>query len=166
MTIYDIDEEIRKCEKALWDSVDEETGEITDVMMAKALQDRLEQLDIERDKKIEGACLMRQEALRNSDAINNEIKRLKKLKTHEDRRANSLKNYVTFALGGKKFGTDKVSVSYRTDQVVNVINEKALPDDYIRVRLEPNRDAIKKAIKGGEVVPGAALIDSVSTIIK
>ena len=166
MRLYDIDERIRECVNALSEVVDEETGEITDDMMAELLMEKLQQLDIDRKEKIEGVCLMKIEADREAEAIGEEIKRLQKKKKSAENRSESSKRYVTNALQGDKLKTDRVSVYYMQNKKVDVYNERELPDDYVRIKLEPDKDAIKKAINKGEVVPGATLIDSVSTVIR
>lgn len=166
MKLYEIDEQIRQIESALMETVDEDTGEITDGLMANLLMDRLTDLDIAREKKIEGICLWRLETLGEAEAIGNEIKRLQKRKKAAENRAESLKQFVTEALNGEKFKTPKVSVSYKKSESVSVPNPAALPDDYVRIKLEPDKAKIKDAIKKGEEVYGATLETNVSTIIK
>ena len=80
MTIYEIDDRIRECEGALMDAVDEETGEITDEELAQRLNKELAALDVARERKIEGACLLRREALASAEAIAAEIQRLTRMK--------------------------------------------------------------------------------------
>lgn len=60
-------------------------------------------------------------------------------------------------------GAMKVRAGFHTASVgaasagVVVTDEAALPETYIRVKREPNKDAIRRALLAGEAVPGALL---------
>lgn len=57
----------------------------------------------------------------------------------------------------------KVSVSNLPPSVV-VNDPDALPDLYIRVKREPDKAALKEALKRGETIPGASLSNGGTTI--
>ena len=162
MNIYQIDEAIRQAEEKLLAEL-EETGEITDE--AQALMERVDALQISRDKKIEGAAFLRREALDNSEIIGNEIKRLQSLKKAQDNRADNLLKYITGALGGEKFKSPFVSISYRNTESVDVSDIDALPEQYVRVKKEANKTDLKKALKAGEEIEGVTLQSNTSTVV-
>ena len=162
MNIYQIDEAIRQAEEKLLAEL-EETGEITDE--AQALMERVDALQISRDKKIEGAAFLRREALDNSEIIGNEIKRLQSLKKAQDNRADNLLKYITGALGGEKFKSPFVSVTYRNTESVDVSDIDALPEQYVRVKKEANKTDLKKALKAGEEIEGVTLQSNTSTVV-
>lgn len=108
MNIYDIEKEIEEC-------VDLETGEV------KA--DRLEQLLMERDKKIEGAALIAKSADADIAAIDKEIERLQERKKVKENTKNSCKEFLKNVLAGQKFETAKVVVSFRNVPIVVYDNE-------------------------------------------
>jgi len=57
----------------------------------------------------------------------------------------------------------KVSISHTPPSVV-VNNPDELPDIYIRVKREPDKAALKEALKRGETIPGASLSNGGTTI--
>lgn len=126
MTLYEIDSTIMDC-------VDEETGEIIDL-------EKLEALNIERDKKVEGIAL----------AVKNYAAEAKAIKEEEE-----------------KLKTARVSVFYKSNESVTIDDLGSLSEEYIRIP-EPQADktAIKKAIKAGKEVAGAHLETSKSVIVR
>lgn len=166
MTIYNIDDRLRELDERLSEAFDEDTGEILDEELVNAIMDEISALDVAREKKIEGALLMRQEALEEAASIANEIKRLTAAKKQRERRADRLKNYAEMALAGEKFKTDMISVSYRKSEAVEITDETSLPVNFWKVKKEPMKTEIKKAIKRGEDVAGAVLVKKMNMIIK
>ena len=157
-SIYEIDKKIESL-------VDPETGEILDL-------DAFMNLSMERDKKIENMALWTRQLDANNTAIDAEINRLRDLKAANDRKATSLKQYLQTVTGGEKFSGELVQVSFRRSQQVTIMDDsKFLAEagrEYIREKIErePDKTAIKEAIKSGVLVPGAALTENISTIIK
>lgn len=159
MTIYEIDNEIMNC-------VDMETGEVVDT-------DKLNDLQMERDAKIENVACWIKELKAEAEAIKNEKQALADRQRVAENKAESLKNWLAYALNGEKFKTSKCSVSYRNSESVEVTEEglEALMKDYEDLLTykapEPNKKAIKDAIKNdGLTVAGVQLVQKTSTIIK
>lgn len=57
----------------------------------------------------------------------------------------------------------KVSVCNSPEKVI-ITDENAIPDALCKIRKEPNKTAIKNAIKNGQYVPGASLSNGGTTI--
>ena len=159
MTIYEIDNEIMNCG-------DMETGEIIDT-------EQLDKLQMERDAKIENVACWIKELKAEAEAIKNEKQALADRQRVADNKAESLKNWLAYALNGEKFKTSKCSVSYRNSESVEVTEEglEALMrehEDLLTYKApEPNKKAIKDAIKNdGLTVAGVQLVQKTSTIIK
>lgn len=154
MTLYDIDQAIMSC-------VDPETGEIIDT-------ERLDYLSMERDSKIENIGLWIKDLKAEADAIKNEIANLQKRKKVAENKAESLKNYLEYALDGQKFKTARLSVSYRRSESVNVTDPTKLPEDLIEtiIDIKPNKTEIKKAIKAGLAIDGAELVEKTSIQVR
>ena len=71
------------------------------------------------------------------------------------------------ALDGQKFKTEKTEVNFRKTQKVEVIDIWELNEDYVKYSdPTPDKAAIKRAIKAGEDVKGAKLIDDISMTVK
>ena len=159
MTIYEIDNEIMNC-------IDMETGEVIDT-------EKLNELKMERDAKIENVALWIKELNAEAEAIKNEKQTLADRQRVAENKAESLKNWLAYALNGEKFKTSKCSVSYRNSESVEVTEEglDALMrehEDLLTYKApEPNKKAIKDAIKNdGLTVAGVQLVQKTSTIIK
>ena len=158
MTIYEINEEILNC-------IDLETGEIIDI-------DRLNDLQLERDAKIENVACWIKELKAEAEAIKAEKLALAERQKVAENKAESLKKWLAYALQGEKFKTAKCSVSFRKTESVEVTDEglnnlMKEHDELLTYKApEPNKKAIKDAIKDGLSVQGVCLECNTSVIIK
>ena len=158
MRLYDIDQAILKC-------IDVETGEVIDA-------EQLDKLQMERDEKIENVACWIKDLKAEAEALKNEKQALAERQRVAENKAESLKNWLAYALNGEKFKTAKCSISYRNSESVEVTEEglEALMrehEDLLTYETpEPNKKAIKDAIKDGLSVAGVQLVQNVSTIIK
>ena len=41
-----------------------------------------------------------------------------------------------------------------------------LPDEFMRIKKEPNKTALKEALQNGEIIEGVNLVDKVSLVIR
>ena len=96
-TLYEINQEILNC-------VDMETGEIIDM-------DKLGELQLAFDVKVENIALWIKNLLSDAEAIKAEKNRLAERQKSCENKAKSLKEYLNTYLGGQKFKTPKVSIS-------------------------------------------------------
>lgn len=151
--LYEIDAQIMEC-------VDFETGEIIDV-------DRLEALQMEFNSKVEGIALWIKSLVAEAKMVKEEKDNLAARQKACENKAESLKNYLASALGGEKFKTPKVSISYRKSESVEVENISLLDDDYLKFK-EPEADKtkIKKALKDGILLDGVTLVEKNNIQIK
>ena len=158
MTLYEINSEIMSC-------IDMETGEVIDT-------EKLNELQLERDAKIENVALWIKELKAEAEAIKQEKLALADRQRVAENKAESLKNWIAYALNGEKFKTAKCSVSFRTTESVEVTEEglESLMnghDELLTYKApEPNKKAIKQALKDGLSVAGVQLLQKTSTIIK
>ena len=158
MTIYEINEGILNC-------IDLETGEIIDI-------DKLNELELERDAKIENVACWIKELKAEAEAIKAEKLALAERQRVAENKAESLKKWLAYALQGEKFKTAKCSVSFRKTESVEVTDEGLSNlmkehDELLTYKApEPNKKAIKDAIKDGLSVQGVRLECNTSTIIK
>lgn len=149
MNIYEIDNEMLSL-------IDEETGEIKDY-------EAFEELQMQKDEKIENAALWHKNLITESKAIREEEKALAERRKSLEHRAESLKNFVSRALNGNKFSTSKVAINYRKSTAVEVDDEfidyamKSNSDLLTYKQPEPNKTAIKEMLQGGFDIPHAKL---------
>ena len=143
--LYEINEQILSC-------VDMETGEIIDM-------DKLQELQIAFDEKVEGIACWIKNLLSEAKAIKEEKDNLAARQKVCENKAESLKKYLFGALGGQKFKTPKVSISYRGSEAVEVLDISKLDDDYLKYA-EPTVDKtkVKQALKAGVKLQGVQLV--------
>ena len=156
MNLYDIEYEIENC-------VDPETGEIID-------EKRLDALQMAREKKIENILLWIKNLKSEAGAIREEEKKLADRRQSDEKKAESLTQYVQNALNGEKFKTSRVVVSYRKSEAV-IVDDLGLMrkvcDDYLKYKdPEPDKAKIKAALKDGITVPGCHLEERQNITIK
>lgn len=162
MTIYQIDQEIID----LLGQVDDETGE------ALFDPEKIEALQMERDRKVENLALAWKNLTSEAKAIKDEVESLtKRMKTAQNE-AERAKNYLELVLGGEPFKTAKVAVNYRKSESVEVTPDfapwaYANAQNLLRLREpEPDKTALKKALKDGQEIPFAALVTKQSIQIR
>lgn len=106
-----------------------------------------------------------------SDAIDQEIKRLKAMKESRDKKVEWLKESVKKAMlvsGIEKVESPLFKLSVRRSEAVEVDVVEALPTAFQNVKnvVTADKVAIKEAIKRGEFVMGARIIENFSLQIK
>lgn len=151
--LYEINEEILAC-------VDTETGEIID-------EEKLQQLQMKFDEKVEGIACWIKNLLSDAVAIKAEKDVLAEREKACKNKAESLKRYLQSALGGEKFKTAKVSISYRKSESVEIAEGAKVPEEYLKYsEPEVRKTDLKKAIKSGETFDGVSLIEKQNIQIK
>jgi hypothetical protein len=157
--LFDIESGILELlERGFNDACVNEDGEI-DFELA---QQFLEQLEGEREEKLESIALYVKELYHEADAIAQEELKLKKRRQAKEKKAERLEEYLKSSLlgfGDKKFETPRVVLSFRTSKAVVVTDETKLDKKYMKAKVVVTVDktAIKDALDKGEVVEGAAI---------
>ena len=152
--------EIYKINQAILDCIDAETGEIIDAEM-------LDKLQMEKSEKIENVACWIKDLKAEAEALKNEKQALAERQKVAENKMESLKKYLAYALDGKAFKTTRASVTFRKSQAVEIDDIYKLNENYLRYKEpEADKEAIKKAIKSGQTVAGATLVENTSVIIK
>jgi len=105
----------------------------------------------------------------DNDVIDAEIIRLKQLKEQKENAIDKLKNAVSDAMqlyGIEKIDSPTLKLSFRKSESIEVsenIDKKYLIE---KTTLQPDKQAIKKAIKDGKQVEGAVLVTNYNIQIK
>ena len=158
MNIYEID-------NAMFSLIDEETGEIKDY-------EAFEELQMQKEEKIENTALWYKNLVAESKAIREEEKALAERRKSLENKAENLKNFINRTLDGNKFSTSKVAISYRKSTAVEVDDEfidyamKNNNDLLTFKRPEPNKTVIKGMLQGGLDIPHAELVERNNMSIK
>lgn len=142
MKLYEIDEQIEQC-------FDAETGEILDI-------DRLDKLTMERNAKIENAALFFKNLMADAEAYKAEKQAFAEREQASRRKAESLKEWLDYALAGEGFKTTRCAISFRASERVVIDDLTRIDECYLKFA-EPTADktALKKAIKDGIEIQGA-----------
>ena len=153
-SLYDIDSRILNL-------TDKETGEILDEQAFEALQ-------MERNEKLENIALWVKNLLSEAEALKAEEKAFAERRKAAENKAESLKRYLDSALNGQKFNTTKVAISYRRSTSVDVLDVEKLPEAYRKTvtTVSADKTAISAALKAGELVDGATLVEKNNLSIK
>ena len=148
--------------------VDAETGEVLEEDAAKAVLAELNDLQMAREEKLENLACWIKSMDADVAAIKNEEKNLAQRRRSLENKRERIFTFLYQNLDGEKINSPRVKVSYRKTASVDVFNMADLPDEYRRVKIteEADKTAIKEAIKAGEEVSGATLVERLSMSIK
>ena len=162
--LYEIDADI---EAAMQFDIDEETGEIISDLS------RLDALLVERETKIENVVLAYKNAEAEKVMLKAEAEKLTKRAKQTERKAESLKRWIDYALAGEKFSSPRCTVSYRSSKAVNIDDEAEFivwaeangHDDLLKFKTpEISKSAVKDYIVAGGSCP--ATIEEKQNIIR
>ena len=167
-TLYEIDARIEACIRIAEEEViDKETGEIIEVKTEEIIDsDALNDLLMQRQDKLEGVALWYKNLKADADAFKKEKLSFAE-KQAAEKKAESLKTYLSHALCGEKMKTGRVQISFRKSEQVECEGIHEVPDAYLRIRPpELDKAAAKKALKAGEEIPGCRLVENQNIQIK
>lgn len=165
MNLWEIDKSI---EDLLENAVNED-GEFEDDALEK-----LEELQLEKEKKIENVALYIKNLQHYAADLKAEKMELAKRQAAAEGKAERLVKYLQDHLNGEKVQTPKFAITYRKSQAIVIDDEESVMDwlvlsdheDVIKVEHSIKKDELKKLIKAGEKVSGAWLEDRVSMTVK
>lgn len=165
MRLYEINDRIY--ELLNQELIDPETGEILDVNAFDELKD----LEVERDIKIENTGLFIKNLDAEITALKAEEKRLAERRKAKENKYNWTKSFLNDFMvmeGLPKFETAKLKLSFRKSESVGITNEKLLPEKFVKTEIisNPMKAEIKKALKSGDDIPGAELVENQNLQVK
>ena len=104
MTLYEIKREIEEAIDAIFASVDEETGEVSEDAVNK-----LAELNAARDEKLDNIGAYIKNLMAEAEAIKAEEKKLADRRRVIENKVERLKAYVASILGGQKWNSARVA---------------------------------------------------------
>lgn len=140
-----------------------------------AIYEILAELDSERGYKLDYLARIYKNSLALAEALKAEKMAIAKRQSAAETKAERLKALMAMLLtdnDGNVSKYESAAVKITTRKSENVDFEKGfdvetLPDQFMRIKREVNREALKKAIKAGEAVPeGVFLAQNTNLIIK
>lgn len=101
------------------------------------------------------------------DAVDSEIKRLSDIKKAKARQIDMLKGRMQMAMvdnGLSKIDDPVMPISLRTNppSVQLSIDPDRLPKEFVKIKLEADKTALKTALKNGQQIDGASLVSGQS----
>ena len=157
MTLFEINDALLNFEY----EIDEETGEILNA-------GALDELELARDEKIEGVGLWIKNLEAEAKAVKAEKDAMADRQRRLEKKAESLKGYLAYALQGEKFSTPRIAMSWRRSESVAITDEYLVPDEFqnITVIKKPDKKVIRDALKAGKDVMGCQLVEKQNLQIK
>ena len=152
-----------------------ETLELASLLETEELTPELEAMLVINQEKMEVKVNNYAKVIANiqsdSDAIDQEIKRLKAMKESKDRAITRLKDAVREAMlvsAIDKIKSPLFKLSLRRSESVEVDIVEALPSQFVNIKnvVTADKVAIKEAIKRGENITGARIIENFNLQIK
>lgn len=128
----------------------------------------LEQLEGEYADKLEGCGVWCKNELAEIEALKAEERKLAERRRVKENQVARLKEYMLQSMEAtetSKLETSKVAISTRKSQRVIVDDERKIPLQFVKVKQEIDKAAVKKALKAGEV-EGAHIEESVNLQLK
>ena len=142
--LYEIKQDILDC-------IDMETGEITD-------PERLEQLQIDRHEKLRNIAFVAINASADITAYREQEKRFTAKRKAAEKTLAWAKETLARELAGQKMKEAEFTISYRPSEVVEIDDDANLPAEFIKMKSEWDKAAIKEALKEGAVFDGCRLV--------
>lgn len=137
----------------------------------ETFKDTLESIDFEKDfaQSCEWFIKMQRNAEADAERFKAEKDAFAKKQKEAELRAERFKERIKEAMiltNQQKVDTGLFKLSLRKTESVTISDPLNLPDEFLKVKVEPNKAEIKKAIKNGQFVLGAELTEGRSVIVK
>lgn len=167
MTLYEIDSRIKAIIDSLYDAVDE-NGEITGEIDFT----ELEQLQEDRKTKMENIALYIKNTEAEAEAIKAEEEKLKARRERLTRKADGLRNRLIYSMEASnepEIETARCHAKIKKTESTEILDASQIPEEFINVKIKeernPDKTAIKKAIKAGATISGAQIKINTKVVI-
>lgn len=162
MSLYSINQELEQVLNAIFESTDENTGEVDE-----SLVNELEGLKIQKADKLDNIGALYKNLLGEAEMLDKEAENLMKRSRSKKKQAEQLKNYVASVLNGEKFESPRVVFSWRKSDKV-VMDEQYIeniPVEYLNYK-EPTIDRVKmrQDLKKGVNLDGIAHLETFNNL--
>jgi hypothetical protein len=156
--LFNIDAELF----ALHQEIENQGGELTEELEAA-----LEITQAERTKKGEGCVYIYKQLKAQADLLRAEAKRLsERAKQYETSAEKIAEKLVESVQAHGQIKTEFMTISTRKSKSVLITEEQLLTKEFLRLKTEPNKTAIKEALERGVEVLGAKIVENDSLQIK
>ena len=158
MKLYEIRSELEFVLDSV--QVDEETGEIL------GASDTLDKIEKNLEEKALNTAKYIKNQLAEAKAIREEEIELADRRKVIENKAEYWKKYLAYNLKGEKYQDSQVAISWLKSQSIVIDPNVVISTVYSKVKIEPDKVKMKKAIKSGEKINGVELITKSNIQIK
>ena len=163
MNFYDVTKDYIERMELLEQGINAETGEMTDNTNQLVTWNEELTKDL-KEKSSNVIAVVRNQEL-TIEAIDNEIKRLKAMKDGIENRLDKFKAYIKSAMltnNIEKIDTNLGSIKFTKSTSTEIFDESLIDKKFIEVVTTEkiSKEKIKKALKAGEEVQGARLVEN------
>lgn len=163
MNFYDVTKDYIERMELLEQGINAETGEMTDNTNQLAIWTEELTQDL-KDKSANVIAVVRNQEL-TIEALDNEIKRLEAMKDGIENRLDKFKAYIKNAMitnNIEKIDTNLGSIKFTKSTSTEIFDESLIDKKFIEVVTTEkiSKEKIKKALKAGEEVQGARLVEN------
>jgi hypothetical protein len=132
------------------------------------IEDALSSIEDERDTKALNIAVLIKNARAEAEALKAEKLRLARRQQTAERKVEWLTRYLQTCLPeGTKLKDSRAVIGWRRSEGVKLtISVDELPEEYIRIKREPNLWQIKEDLKAGNAVEGAFIEERMSVQIR
>jgi vacuolar-type H+-ATPase subunit D/Vma8 len=156
--LFNIDAELFK----VYNEIENNGGEMT-----PELEAALEITEAERLTKGEGYVYVIKQLKSQAEMIKSEIKRLQEVAKRYETSAEKLSDRLLESIVAHgQIKTALVTISSRKSKSVSITDENLLGAEFLRIKTEPNKTAIKEALESGQEVQGALIVENYSLSIR
>lgn len=167
MKVFDILKEFRALEE-LMNEIDLETGEFLN--NENDIQEYIVNLKLSKEDKLNNIQDLKIEFEAKIEAVKSKIEYLNNRKKSFERNINNLTNLQLMLLNNQKIETNEYLFSFRKSESVSIndilFDIKDERFNKTTVKVEPDKTAIKKAIKDGISVDGASIETKMNLQVK
>ena len=151
-----------KIDEIIAKAIDENGAVIDEELVAE-----LDCLEMERAEKIDNCIKFYKSRKALAEALKAEKKAIGDRQRIAENECDSIKRYLGAALAGEKWESIAGKISYKASKEVHIDDENDIPEEYMRIKKDPNKTALKEAIlKDGEIIKGVWVEEKTNTIIK
>lgn len=154
MKLFEINEELENL-------IDHETGEVLDI-------EAFENLKMARTEKLQNIALLFKNMKSDIAQLKEQEKEFADRRKRAEKTAEWCKETLARELNGEKLDDEKkrFKISWRKSEKVEITNEDIVPAEFIKQTISFDKLAMKDAMKNGNVINGAQLVETQSIQIK
>lgn len=161
-SLYEIANELVEIMNNAEAEASENDGEIS-----YSLSNQLNALHQEREKKIGNICRYYKSLVAEAKMVKEESDALAYRASETIKKADALKQYlVKFMSPSEPFSDSNTIIKWHKSESVEIDIMAPIPEKYKRIKIEPDKNALKNALKHGEQFEGIRLSQNLNIIIK